>query len=349
MKIGIALCIDTDLEKKSNLIYTVVNQINDFLKDYDYGQYIEEYLVGLHFNCYPLGFECFYNTKSEKPKYIEHKIYSHPDIKGMTYEVNKTFSVEINIEDELYLIFLYATEFESQKIIATEIFNSFSNFDLLPKKVKCFDKERFKNDVKQFLIEKDWFIDDYENYKETVGKNYSLAEYKRKKAEENSKESARIDKIGKLALEGTPESLKEMEKLFFAGLKKTQEIRYNSEKTQIIKREKTEILKDLNMLKKTSKFDTISNKTLRSALSKKFLSVIDDFIIAIENHSDIKDVEYQNMIRKNLSFFEEEKSVLDTEEREQLCQYFEDIMDIIDLESSGGALNEWLYGLGINI
>ena len=35
---------------------------------------------------------------------------------------------------------------------------------------------------------------------------------------------------------------------------------------------------------------------------------------------------------------------LDTEDREYICGYFEKIMDAIEMESSGGVLNQWLYG-----
>ena len=34
----------------------------------------------------------------------------------------------------------------------------------------------------------------------------------------------------------------------------------------------------------------------------------------------------------------------DTEERERLCAYLEEIMDIIGIKSSDGLLNDWLYG-----
>jgi len=35
---------------------------------------------------------------------------------------------------------------------------------------------------------------------------------------------------------------------------------------------------------------------------------------------------------------------LDTEEREQACSYCEQVMDLLGIESSGGLLNDWLYG-----
>jgi hypothetical protein len=34
----------------------------------------------------------------------------------------------------------------------------------------------------------------------------------------------------------------------------------------------------------------------------------------------------------------------DTEDRERFCGYLEEIMDILDIESSDGLLNTWMYG-----
>lgn len=35
---------------------------------------------------------------------------------------------------------------------------------------------------------------------------------------------------------------------------------------------------------------------------------------------------------------------LDTEDRERVCSYFEGLMDIVELESSWGQLNNFMYG-----
>lgn len=35
---------------------------------------------------------------------------------------------------------------------------------------------------------------------------------------------------------------------------------------------------------------------------------------------------------------------VDTEDRERICRYMEEIMDILGIESSDGVLNRWLYG-----
>ena len=44
--------------------------------------------------------------------------------------------------------------------------------------------------------------------------------------------------------------------------------------------------------------------------------------------------------RKTFDYFE----TSDTEDRERFCSYLENIMDAIGMESSDGAINEWMYG-----
>jgi hypothetical protein len=39
---------------------------------------------------------------------------------------------------------------------------------------------------------------------------------------------------------------------------------------------------------------------------------------------------------------------LDTEDKERVCTYFEELMDIVELDSSNGQLNEFLYGFDPN-
>ena len=56
------------------------------------------------------------------------------------------------------------------------------------------------------------------------------------------------------------------------------------------------------------------------------------------------DNDYQNAIEKGLNRFSKIYLELDTENRERICTYFEELMDIVGLESSGGLLNEFMYG-----
>ncbi|HBI02132.1 DUF4844 domain-containing protein, partial [uncultured Flavobacterium sp.] len=60
------------------------------------------------------------------------------------------------------------------------------------------------------------------------------------------------------------------------------------------------------------------------------------------------DKEYQEKIRIGLLRFKDIYLDLDTEDREQVCVYFEELMDIVGLESSNGQLNKFLYGFDPN-
>jgi hypothetical protein len=49
-------------------------------------------------------------------------------------------------------------------------------------------------------------------------------------------------------------------------------------------------------------------------------------------------------IKTGLSRFSDVYLDLDTEDRERVCVYFEELMDIVGLESSNGQLNMFMYG-----
>lgn len=54
--------------------------------------------------------------------------------------------------------------------------------------------------------------------------------------------------------------------------------------------------------------------------------------------------EYLKKINIGLLRFSNANLYLDTEDRERVCLYFEELMDIVGLESSNGQLNKFLYG-----
>lgn len=56
------------------------------------------------------------------------------------------------------------------------------------------------------------------------------------------------------------------------------------------------------------------------------------------------EAQYQLAIAIGLGRFDELYIALDTEDRERVCFYFEQLMDIVGLESSGGLLNDFMYG-----
>ena len=85
----------------------------------------------------------------------------------------------------------------------------------------------------------------------------------------------------------------------------------------------------------------IADISLRMLLEKNINDAAEDLKkIYIKQNST--DNEYQEQIKKHLEPFHNFQ--LDTEDKERVCLYFQELMDIIGLESSGGLLNIFLYG-----
>lgn len=87
----------------------------------------------------------------------------------------------------------------------------------------------------------------------------------------------------------------------------------------------------------------IADPTLRPTLTEKINLAADDFQkLATSGNATEKD--YQDKIEIGLKRFRDIYINLDTEDKERVCNYFEELMDIVVLESSGGHLNEFMYG-----
>jgi hypothetical protein len=87
----------------------------------------------------------------------------------------------------------------------------------------------------------------------------------------------------------------------------------------------------------------IGDPALRPILTEKINLAADDFKkLAEKGNTSNKD--YQDIIKKGLDRFSGLYLQLDTEDRERICHYFEELMDIVGLESSGGHLNKFMYG-----
>ena len=91
----------------------------------------------------------------------------------------------------------------------------------------------------------------------------------------------------------------------------------------------------------------IGDKKLKPILTQKINLAATDFeVLAEKGNASVKD--YQNAIKKGLSRFKTIYQSIDTEDRERICTYFEELMDIVGLESSGGHLNHFIYGFNPN-
>jgi len=94
---------------------------------------------------------------------------------------------------------------------------------------------------------------------------------------------------------------------------------------------------------KENYYSGVSNENLKSNLTEKVNQVALDFK-SIAESNEPTDEKYIEKIRIGLSNFEEVYMDLDTEDRERVCTYFEELMDIVSLKSSNGQLNKFMYG-----
>lgn len=87
----------------------------------------------------------------------------------------------------------------------------------------------------------------------------------------------------------------------------------------------------------------ISNKSLKPVLTEKINTISDEFK-KLSSKEDVTDKEYQDMIGISINTFSDIYFELDSEDLDRICSYYEELMDIVGLESSGGHLNTFRYG-----
>ncbi|NKI31709.1 DUF4844 domain-containing protein [Muricauda sp. DJ-13] len=87
----------------------------------------------------------------------------------------------------------------------------------------------------------------------------------------------------------------------------------------------------------------ISDEKLRPILTQKINEVALDFKKISESNNPTNE-KYQEAIRIGLLKFPEMELGYDSEDRERILLYFQEIMDIVGLQSSNGQLNNFYYG-----
>lgn len=148
MKIAITLTIDQRAKHKSYIISDMSNKLAIYFRDKDYGLDIQDYIIGCICTLPPEGFEKF--NIPHKPVYVDDKTTKNR-FTGENQRMYKLFINEFNFNAEEYEEFISVSEEESKRVLTTKIIDSLKNLDLLPKKVKNFDKENFKNDLLIFF------------------------------------------------------------------------------------------------------------------------------------------------------------------------------------------------------
>ena len=82
---------------------------------------------------------------------------------------------------------------------------------------------------------------------------------------------------------------------------------------------------------------------MKPILTERINLAAEDFE-KVAQSGNASEEDYQNAIKKGLNRFSEIYLDIDTENRERVCGYFEELMDIVELESSDGQLNNFMYG-----
>ncbi|MCK0115391.1 DUF4844 domain-containing protein [Gelidibacter sp. F63206] len=91
----------------------------------------------------------------------------------------------------------------------------------------------------------------------------------------------------------------------------------------------------------------IADEKMRPIFTEKINQIATDFKTVAESEKPT-DKNYQEKIGIGLSRFANVYLELDTEDRERVCTYIEELMDIVELASSNGQLNKFMYGFDPN-
>lgn len=102
--------------------------------------------------------------------------------------------------------------------------------------------------------------------------------------------------------------------------------------------EKEKFLEDLSVF-----YPGLSNAELKEPLTNLINLSAADFIEVLRNNPT--DDKFQDKIKTGLERIESYNYSLDSEDKDRVCNYFEELMDLVGLNDSGGHLNKWRYDL----
>lgn len=113
---------------------------------------------------------------------------------------------------------------------------------------------------------------------------------------------------------------------------------------------RTETMYKLDRFESTEKFlantqtsyPGIEDAGFRVLLSKKINQSARDFSSVYQLANPTND-DYLDALKRGLDSFSEIYLDLDTADRERICRYYEELMDIVGLESSNGLLMNFMY------
>ncbi len=154
---------EIDIFELDSPMLTKSDWLQDFSKQYlipafkgkYYGQDILNIAIVIILIQHLPGYEAW--DKPRRPKYIEHyESVSYITGEPVRWEWNKRFVIEIRFNNDVYDEFLKADDEQSKRIIARETLKALELLDKVPKRLKDFDKERFRTDVANYYRSQGW-------------------------------------------------------------------------------------------------------------------------------------------------------------------------------------------------
>jgi hypothetical protein len=139
---------DAEFSHRLKAVEFVSAIVNDFVNDRNYGIDIDEYVILCICVRFRKGYEEWYRIR--KPFYIEHKVFKNK-ITGSIIEINKQFTQEIRIAQEIFEYLLTCSEDHAKKAFAYEVFRAVSDLESLPKKIKDFNRNAFRADLESYF------------------------------------------------------------------------------------------------------------------------------------------------------------------------------------------------------
>ncbi len=145
MDFSISQEIDVELEEKSSIIADLSCQLKEFFLIRNYGKDINHFYIGVI--CVKPEGEMFFKVRKPRYKAVD-KVKL---LEGKTINLIGVYGYYVKLDFEE---FVAASEVECKNILAQEILRSLSCLDFLPRKIKDFNKDLFKQDIEKFFKSK---------------------------------------------------------------------------------------------------------------------------------------------------------------------------------------------------
>lgn len=139
---------------KARFVYDFSRRyLEEYFLTFNYGPDVEEIVIAIAI----ISHDDLY--KPRRPKYTEYGGWITFGPGGpKDREIKKQFFIDVRFDGDLYDAFIEADEKQAKGILAREILHSLELLDKLPKRLKQFDKERFKSDVSNYFQRQGWII-----------------------------------------------------------------------------------------------------------------------------------------------------------------------------------------------